>query len=96
MLTSEKTYTRKIKEVILAQRIEETFTKEHILYLYLNQIYLGSGAYGVEAAARVYFNKHVEDLTLAESAIIAGLPQRPTDYSPHKHWKKHVQDKNTY
>ena len=89
MLTSEKTYTRKIKEVILAQRIEETFTKEHILYLYLNQIYLGSGAYGVEVlAARVYFNKHVEDLTLAESAIIAGLPQRPTDYSPHKHWKK--------
>ena len=88
LLTSEKTYTRKIKEVILAQRIEETFTKEHILYLYLNQIYLGSGAYGVEAAARVYFNKHVEDLTLAESAIIAGLPQRPTDYSPHKHWKK--------
>ena len=88
LLTSEKTYTRKIKEVILAQRIEETFTKEHILYLYLNQIYLGSGAYGVEAASRVYFNKHVEDLTLAESAIIAGLPQRPTDYSPHKHWKK--------
>jgi len=88
LLTSEKTYTRKIKEAILAQRIEETFTKEHILYLYLNQIYLGSGAYGVEAASRVYFNKHVEDLTLAESAIIAGLPQRPTDYSPHKHWKK--------
>lgn len=88
LLTSEKTYTRKIKEVILAKRIEETFSKEHILYLYLNQIYLGSGAYGVEAAARVYFNKHVEDLTLAESAIIAGLPQRPTDYSPHKHWKK--------
>ena len=58
------------------------------MYLYLNQIYLGSGAYGVEAAARVYFNKHVEELTLAESAIIAGLPQRPTDYSPHKHWKK--------
>jgi penicillin-binding protein 1A len=88
LLTSEKTYTRKIKEAILAKRIEETFSKEHILYLYLNQIYLGSGAYGVEAAARVYFNKHVEDLTLAESAIIAGLPQRPSDYSPHKNWKK--------
>ena len=88
LLTSEKTYTRKIKEVILAQRIEETFDKEHIIYLYLNQIYLGSGAYGVEAASRAYFNKHVEDLTLAESAIIAGLPQRPADYSPHRHWKK--------
>lgn len=88
LLSSEKTYTRKIKEAILAQRIEETFSKEHILYLYLNQIYLGSGAYGVEAAARVYFGKHVEDLTLPESAIIAGLPQRPGDYSPHRHWKK--------
>lgn len=88
LLSSEKTYTRKIKEVILAQRIEETFSKEHILFLYLNQIYLGSGAYGVEAAARVYFNKHVEELTLAESAIIAGLPQRPADYSPHIHWEK--------
>ena len=88
LLTSEKTYTRKIKEAILAQRIEETFSKEHILYLYLNQIYLGSGAYGVEAAARVYFGKHVDELTLPESAIIAGLPQRPGDYSPHRHWKK--------
>lgn len=88
LLSSEKTYARKIKEVILAQRIEETFSKEHILYLYLNQIYLGSGAYGVEAASRVYFNKHVEELTLAESAIIAGLPQRPADYSPHIHWEK--------
>ena len=60
LLSSEKTYTRKIKEAILAQRIEETFEKEHILFLYLNQIYLGSGAYGVEAAARVHFDKHVE------------------------------------
>ena len=88
LLSSEKTYTRKIKEAIIAQRIEEAFDKKHILFLYLNEIYLGSGAYGVEAAARVYFNKHVEELTLAESAIIAGLPQRPSDYSPHQHWKK--------
>lgn len=88
LLTSEKTFTRKIKEVLLAKRIESTFDKEHILFLYLNQIYLGSGAYGVEAAARVYFGKHVGELTLPESAMIAGLPQRPSDYSPHRHFEK--------
>ncbi|MEC7986679.1 MAG: transglycosylase domain-containing protein [Myxococcota bacterium] len=88
LLTSEKTYIRKIKEAILAQRIEKTFPKEHILYLYLNEIYLGSGAYGVEAASRVYFDKGVNELTIAEAAILAGLPQRPSDYSPHKNWKK--------
>ncbi len=88
LLTSEKTFSRKIKEVLLAWRIEETFDKDHILYLYLNQIYLGSGAYGVEAAARVYFGKHVGELDLAESAMIAGLPQRPSDYSPHRHFEK--------
>ncbi len=88
LLTNEKTFTRKIKEVLLAWRVEEAFDKKHILYLYLNQIYLGSGAYGVEAAARVYFGKHVADLTLAEAAMIAGLPQRPSDYSPHRHLEK--------
>ncbi len=88
LLTRDKTYERKIKEILLSWRLEETFTKEHILYLYLNEIYLGSGAYGVEAAARTYFGKHVQDLTLAESAILAGLPQRPSDYSPHRHWDK--------
>jgi len=88
LLTREKTFIRKIREVILAQRVEEAFDKEHILYLYLNQIYLGSGAYGVEAAARTYFDKPIGDITLAEAAILAGLPQRPSDYSPHRHWKK--------
>lgn len=88
LLTNEKTYTRKIREVLLAWRIEETFDKAHILYLYLNQIYLGSHAYGVEAAARVYFGKHVEELDLAEASMIAGLPQRPSDYSPHRHFDK--------
>ncbi len=88
LLTSEKTFTRKIKEVLLARRIESAFDKQHILYLYLNQIYLGSGAYGVEAAARVYFGKHVGELDLAESAMVAGLPQRPSDYSPHRHLDK--------
>jgi penicillin-binding protein 1A len=84
LLTNEKTYIRKIKEILLAWRIENTYTKEHILYLYLNEIYLGSSAYGVEAASRVYFDKHVKDITVAEAAILAGLPQRPSEYSPHK------------
>jgi penicillin-binding protein 1A len=88
LLSSEKKYSRKIKEMILATRVERAFSKEHILYLYLNQIYLGSGAYGVEAASRTYFDKHVQDITLAEAALLAGLPQRPSDYSPHNHWEK--------
>ncbi len=87
LLSSEKRYSRKIREIILARRIEQAFSKERILYLYLNQIYLGSGAYGVEAAARTYFDKHVQDLTLAEAAILAGLPQRPSDYSPMRDWQ---------
>jgi penicillin-binding protein 1A len=82
LLSSEKTYERKIREILLSWRIEEAFDKKHILYLYLNQIYLGSGAYGVEAAARTYFGKSVEDITLAEAAILAGLPQRPAFTAP--------------
>ena len=88
LLTRDKTYERKIKEILLSQRIERTFDKQHILYLYLNEIYLGSGAYGVEAASRTYFDKPTKDLSLAEAAIIAGLPQRPSDYSPHQNWDK--------
>ncbi|MBN1336083.1 MAG: transglycosylase domain-containing protein [Deltaproteobacteria bacterium] len=87
LLSSEKRYSRKIKEMVLARRIEEAFSKEHILYLYLNQIYLGSGAYGVEAAARTYFDKHVQDLSLAEAALLAGLPQRPSETSPLRDWQ---------
>ena len=81
-LTPERTIARKLKEMILAYRIEKLMTKEEILYLYLNQIYLGEGAYGVEAAARTYFGKGVADLTLAEGAMLAGLPKAPTRYSP--------------
>ena len=82
LLSSEKKYSRKIKEAILAYRIDKRFTKEDILFLYLNQIYLGHGAYGVEAAAENYFGKTVDKLTLAEQAILAGLPQAPSRYSP--------------
>lgn len=82
LLSSEKTYTRKIKEIMLAHRMEENLSKEEILYLYLNQIYFGGGAYGVVAAADTYFRKTVDQLTLAEMAILAGLPQAPSSYSP--------------
>ncbi len=82
LLTPERSYERKIKEAILAYRIDKTFTKEEILYLYLNQIYLGHGAYGVEAAAENYFGKSVNELNLAECAVLAGLPQAPSRYSP--------------
>lgn len=77
----EKTYRRKAREVSLSLQIEKTFSKERILFLYLNQIYLGHGAYGVEAAARTYFQKTAAELNLAESALLAGLPQAPSRYS---------------
>jgi len=82
LLTPERTYERKIKEAILAYRIEKKFTKDEILFLYLNQIYLGHGAHGVEAASENYFGKHAKDLNLAECSILAGLPQAPSRYSP--------------
>ncbi len=84
-LTPKRTYTRKFREAILAYRIDLKFSKEEILYLYLNQIYLGHGAYGVQAAAQNYFGKSVEELMLAECAMLAGLPQAPSDYSPFRH-----------
>jgi penicillin-binding protein 1A len=88
LLSSEKTYIRKIKEIILAHRMEENLSKEEILFLYLNQIYFGEGAYGVVAAAETYFRKPVNALTLAEMSILAGLPQAPSSYSPTEHPQK--------
>ena len=84
-LTPQKSYVRKIKEAILAYRIDRKFTKEEILFLYLNQIYLGHGAYGVEAASENYFGKSAQGLNLAECAILAGLPQAPSRYSPFRY-----------
>jgi penicillin-binding protein 1A len=83
-LTPERSYMRKLKEMTLALRIEQQYTKREILYLYLNQIYFGSGAYGIEAAARIYYGKHAKDLNLAECALLAGLPRSPQHYSPFK------------
>ena len=81
-LTQKRTFARKMQEIILAQEMERRLTKERILELYLNQVYYGNGAYGVKAAARVYFNKPLERLTLAECALLASLPQRPSAYDP--------------
>jgi penicillin-binding protein 1A len=85
LLSPEKSFTRKIREAILAFKIEKYLSKEEILFLYLNQIYLGHGAYGVATAAENYFGKSVEELNLAESALLAGLPQAPSKYSPYHH-----------
>ncbi len=81
-LTSEKTFRRKVQEALLAIQIERQYKKDEILELYLNQIYFGHGAYGVEQAARGYFGKNVEDLTLAEAALLAGLPKAPSGSNP--------------
>ena len=81
-LTSRKTMVRKIKEAILAFQLERRYTKDEILELYLNQVYFGSGAYGVKSAAEIFFNKSVGALSLAECALIAGMPKSPSRYSP--------------
>jgi penicillin-binding protein 1A len=83
LLTKERTISRKIKDLLLAQKIEEKFSKEDILFLYLNQVYLGGGYYGVKAAVSGYFDKELEEATVAESALIAGLLVAPGRYSPY-------------
>ena len=82
LLSSEVSYNRKIKEALIALRMEQTFSKEHILELYLNEIYLGWRSYGVAAAALNYFDKSLEELTLAEAAYLAALPKAPNNYHP--------------
>ncbi|MCD6310180.1 MAG: PBP1A family penicillin-binding protein, partial [Candidatus Eremiobacteraeota bacterium] len=86
-LTPRKTFKRKIKEILLAFEIEKRLSKREILELYINQIYFGSGAYGIQAAARTYFNKDVSKLTLPEAALLAGLPAAPSIYSPYENPK---------
>lgn len=84
LLTPERSYERKVKEAILAYRLERYLSKDEILTIYMNQTFLGANAYGVEAAARTYFGKHAKELTLAECALIAGLPQAPSRYNPYR------------
>src|SRR2546426_848925 len=84
-LTPDKSLERKLKEAVLALELERRYSKTRILEMYLNQVYFGHGAYGVEAAARTYFGKSVSELTLQEAALLAGLPPAPSSYSPFEH-----------
>jgi penicillin-binding protein 1A len=84
-LTPDKSLERKMKEAVLALELERRYSKDRILEMYLNQVYFGHGAYGVEAAARTYFGKSVSELSVKESALLAGLPRAPTTYSPFDH-----------
>lgn len=102
LLTSERSYTRKMRELLLAIQVEKYLSKNEILTIYLNEIYLGSGAHGVEAAARTYFGKNAKDLTLAECAVLATLPQAPSSNNPYanptatKGRQKYVLDRMLY
>jgi len=88
LLTPERSFSRKFKEIVLANRIERNLSKQQILYLYLNQIYLGHGAYGVQAAARTYFRKDVADASIGEAALLAGMPTAPGKFSPNQNPKR--------
>lgn len=88
VLTREKTYKRKITEAILAKKLEDKFTKKEILYLYLNQINFGNRSYGIEAAAQNYFHKSAKELTIAEAAMLAGLPKAPSKFSPIRNYER--------
>jgi len=94
LLTNEVSVNRKIKEAILAFRIERALSKERILELYLNQIYLGSGAYGVAAASLEYFDKSIKDLNYAEAALLAALPKAPSKYNPYRNIKLSIFRRN--
>ena len=94
LLTNEVSYERKIKEAILAFRLETAFSKEKILELYLNEIYLGRGAYGVAAAALEYFNKTLDELTTAEIGYLAALPKAPNNYQPNRNYDAAIERRN--
>ena len=92
--TNELSFTRKIKEALLAMKIERTYSKDKILELYLNEIYLGIGAYGVAAASLLYFDKSVHELTLPEAAYLAALPKGPNNYNPFRHRDEAIERRN--
>jgi penicillin-binding protein 1A len=94
LLTNEVSINRKIKEILLALRIERTYSKEKILELYLNEIYLGLGAYGIAAASLLYFDKSVHELTIAEAAYLAGLPKGPNNYNPFRQRDRAIERRN--
>src|SRR5947208_5906208 len=94
LLTNEASFERKIKEALLALKIERTYSKEKILELYLNEIYLGLGAYGVAAASLLYFDKSVHELTPAEAAYLAALPKAPNNYHPFRQRERAIERRN--
>ena len=94
LLSSERTFSRKIREMVLAMRIDSTFSKDKILELYLNEIFLGENSYGVAAAATVYFGKSLNELTLAQTAFIAALPKAPSNYNPRRNLQAAVARRN--
>jgi penicillin-binding protein 1A len=95
VLSSDKTIERKVQEAYLAIQLEQKYTKDEILEMYLNKIYFGGGAYGVATASKTYFNKSLKDLNPAEAALLAGLPQRPSGYDPFLHPKAAEERRNT-
>ncbi|MBV8419026.1 MAG: penicillin-binding protein 1A [Hyphomicrobiales bacterium] len=94
LLTNELSFSRKIKEALLAMKIERAFSKERILELYLNEIYLGMGAYGVAAASLLYFDKSVHELSVAEAAYLAALPKAPNNYHPFRQRERALERRN--
>lgn len=93
-LTHERTYTRKVKEIIITKKIERTYSKDEIMERYLNQIYFGEGAWGIQRAAKTYFGKEASELTLSESAMLAGLIKAPSILSPFKNMEKSIERRN--
>ncbi|HLV80481.1 MAG TPA: transglycosylase domain-containing protein, partial [Chthonomonadaceae bacterium] len=93
-LTKRKLYTRKVREILTAIRVDQLYTKPEILQLYLNNIYYGAGAYGIQAAAETYFGKPASKLDIAEAALLAGIPQRPSVYMPYDHRRACLQRRN--
>src|SRR5437868_13237194 len=94
LLTNEVSLDRKVKEALLAMRIERTYSKQKILELYLNEIYLGMGAYGIAAASLLYFDKSVHQLTIAEAAYLAALPKAPSNYHPFRQRDRAIERRN--
>ncbi len=94
LLSSEQTYSRKIKEAVLAKRIEHAFTKDQIIELYLNEIFLGLNSYGVAAASLNYFGKSLDQLSLEEMAYLAALPKGPNNYHPFRHKERAIERRN--
>src|SRR5689334_10818039 len=94
LLTNEVSFQRKIKEALLALKIERTYSKDKILELYLNEIYLGLGAYGIAAASLIYFDKSVHELTIPEAAYLAALPKAPSDLNPYRQRDRAIERRN--